>query len=294
MEIGLTGASGFLGRAIIQKAAAQGHKIIGFSRRPSRSIPGCKRTELFSTTLHFNNLEAVIHLAGESIFGFWTNSKRERILRSRIEGTRSVVKGIQGAPSPPKVLVCASAVGIYGGRGEEKLSERQTTAAGEFLSDVATAWEAEAHEAEAIGVRVVSVRTAMVLGRKGALGVMLPAFRAGLGGLLGDGDQWMPWVHIHDIASVFVHALTDESLTGPINGAAPNPVRNSEFTKTLSVILNKPAVFNIPSFVLRTLLPEQSALLLDSQRVIPEKLLASGFEFRFPSLREALEDIIKE
>jgi uncharacterized protein len=115
-----------------------------------------------------------------------------------------------------------------------------------------------------------------------------------LGGRLGNGDQWMPWIHIDDIASIFVHALTDESLTGAINGAAPNPVRNSEFTKTLSVILNKPAVFNIPSFVLRALLLEQSAILLDSQRVIPEKLLATGFEFRFPSLREALEDIIKE
>jgi uncharacterized protein len=293
MEIGLTGASGFLGRAIIQKAAAQGHKIVAFSRRPSRAIPGCRRTELFSTTLHLNNLEAVIHLAGESIFGFWTNSKRERILRSRIEGTRSVVKGIQGTPNPPRVLVCASAVGIYGDRGDEELTERQTAAAGEFLSDVTTAWEAEAHEAEAVGVRVVCVRTAMVLGRKGALSLMLPAFRVGLGGRLGNGDQWMSWIHIDDIASIFVHAISDESLAGPINGASPNPVRNSEFTKTLSAILSKPAVFDIPSFLLRTLFPEESAIALDSQRVIPEKLLASGFEFRFPSLREALEDIIK-
>ncbi|MBV9274576.1 MAG: TIGR01777 family oxidoreductase [Verrucomicrobia bacterium] len=293
MEIGLTGASGFLGRAIIQKAAAQGHKIVGFSRRPTRSIPGCRRTELFSTTPHFNNLEAVIHLAGESIFGIWTASKRKRIFRSRIEGTRSVVKGIQGAPNPPKVLVCASAIGIYGDRGDEELTERQTAAAGQFLSEVTTAWEAEANEVGAVGVRVVCVRTAMVLGRKGALALMLPAFRAGLGGQLGDGDQWMSWIHIDDIASIFLRAVTDESLAGPINGAAPNPVRNSEFTKTLSAVLNKPSVFNVPSFLLRTLFLEESAIVLSSQRVIPEKLLASGFEFRFPSLRGALEEIIK-
>jgi uncharacterized protein (TIGR01777 family) len=236
---------------------------------------------------------AVVHLAGESIFGLWTNAKKEHIFRSRVDGTRWIVKAIQGSPDPPKVLVCASAIGIYGDRGEEELTERHTVGAGEFLAEVSQAWEAAAQEATTAGTRVVSVRIALVLGAKGALGAMQPVFRLGLGGRFGKGDQWMSWVHIRDIANIFLYAAKTENLSGPVNGASPNPVRNSEFTQVLGTLLNKPTFCTVPSALVSTLLPEQSSLVLDSQRVIPEKLLASGFQFQFPSLNEALQDLIK-
>jgi uncharacterized protein (TIGR01777 family) len=293
MEIGLTGASGFLGRQIIDQAVAGGDKVVAFSRNPHRQIRGCVRTESFGPGLHLNGLSAVVHLAGESIFGLWTNAKKQRIFRSRLEGTRWIVKAIQGAPDPPKVLVCASAVGIYGDRDEEELTERHTIGAGEFLSEVSQAWENEAQEATAAGTRVVSVRIALVLGPKGALALMQPVFRLGLGGRFGKGDQWMPWIHIRDIASIFLYAIKTNSLSGPVNGASPNPVRNGEFTRVLGTIFNKPTFCTVPSLVLSTLLPEQSTLVLNSQRVVPEKLLTSGFQFQFPSLDEALKDLIK-
>lgn len=293
MEIGLTGASGFLGRHIIDQAVAEGDKVVAFSRNPRRQIRGCVRTEPFGPGLHLNGLGAVVHLAGESIFGLWNKAKKERIFRSRVDGARWIVKAIQGAPTPPKVFVCASAVGIYGDRGEEELTERHTIGAGEFLAEVGQAWEAAAQEATAVGTRVVSVRIALVLGTKGALAAMQPVFHLGLGGRLGKGDQWMPWVHIRDIANIFLYAAKTDSLSGPVNGAAPNPVRNSEFTQVLGTLLNKPTFCTVPSVVLETLLPEQSTLMLDSQRVVPEKLLTSGFQFQFPSLKEALEDLIK-
>lgn len=294
MEIGLTGASGFLGRQIIEQAVAGGDTVVAFSRNPHRQIPGCVRTESFGPGLHLSGLGAVVHLAGESIFGLWTNTKKNRIFQSRVEGTRWIVKAIQGAPNPPKVLVCASGAGIYGDRGEEELTERHTVGTGEFLAEVSRAWEAEAQEATAAGTRVVSVRIALVLGPEGALALMQPAFRLGLGGRFGKGDQWMSWIHIRDIASVFLCAIKAECLSGPVNGASPNPVRNSEFTRVLGTMLNKPTLCTVPSFVLRTVFPEQSTLVLDSQRVVPEKLLTSGFQFQFPSLDEALKDLIKE
>jgi uncharacterized protein len=293
MEIGLTGASGFLGRQIIDQAAIGGEKVVAFTRNPHHPVPGCIRTESFGPGLHLNGLSAVVHLAGESIFGLWTKAKKDRILRSRVEGTRWIVKAIQGAPNPPKVLVCASAIGIYGDRGEEELTERHPGGAGEFLAEVTQAWEAEAQGATTAGTRVVSVRTALVLGQKGPLALMQPFFRLGLGGRLARGDQWMSWIHIRDIANIFLYAIRTESLSGPVNGAAPNPVQNSEFTRLLGTMFNKPTVCTVPSFVLRTVCPEQSTLVLDSQRVIPEKLLDSGFEFQFPFLDGALRDLIK-
>jgi uncharacterized protein (TIGR01777 family) len=293
MEIGLTGASGFLGRQIIDQALAGGDKVVAFSRSPHRQVRGCVRTESFGPGLHVNGLSAIVHLAGESIFGLWTKAKKERIFRSRVEGTRWIVKAIKGAPNPPKVLVCASAVGIYGDRGDEELSERHTIGAGEFLAEVTQAWEAEAQEATGAGIRVVTVRIALVLGPKGALSLMQPIFRSGLGGRFGKGDQWMSWVHIRDIARIFLYAVGTDTLSGPVNGASPNPVRNSEFTRMLGTMFNKRTFCTVPSFFLTTLLPEQSTLVLDSQRVIPEKLLESGFQFQFPSLNEALRDLIK-
>ena len=293
MEIGLTGASGFLGREFIDQASLRGDNIIAFSRNPHRQIRGCIRTQPFGAGLHVNGLDAVVHLAGESILGVWTKAKKERIFKSRVEGTRSIVKAIRGAPNPPKVLVCASAIGIYGDGGEEELTERHTTDAGEFLAGVCQAWEAEAQEAVAAGTRVVCVRISVVLGAKGSLAVMAPVFKLGLGGRIGRGNQWMSWIHVRDIANVFLHAIRTNSLSGPLNGTAPNPVRNSEFTTVLGLALNRPTFFTVPSFMLRTLFPEQSGMLLDSERVVPEKLLASGFQFQFPSLPEALADLIK-
>ena len=290
MYIGVTGASGFLGKEIIRQAALQSDQVIPYSR--SRTVPGAMRTETFGPGMPVNGLDAILHLAGESILGPWTRSRREQILQSRVQGTRWVVEALRNAPNPPRTLVCASGINIYGDRGEEEVVEESPIATSGFLRDVAVAWETEAMRAGSFGVRVVTIRIAMVLGRKGALALMLPAFSLGLGGRLGSGDQWMPWIHVVDVANLFLHAAREKSLVGPVNGASPFPVRNRDFTRILGGVLHRPTIFVIPSFALKTVLQDQSTLLLESQRALPKRALESGFRFRFPHLEDALRDVV--
>jgi uncharacterized protein (TIGR01777 family) len=291
MRIGITGASGFLGREIVRQANEQGHEVTAFSRRPGTLIPGAAKTAAFGSDLVFAGIDAVIHLAGESIMGIWTPQKKERILGSRIQGTRQVVEAIARAASKPRVLVSASGLGIYGSRGEEILTEETAIGPGGFLREVAVAWEREAFRAGALGIRVVPVRVALVLGRKGgALPLLTQVFRLGLGGSLGNGRQWMAWIHVRDVAALFLHAVTHDDVNGPLNGTAPCPVRNVEFTRTLGQVLHRPTIVPAPEFLLRTLLREQSSLLLDSQRAVPVKALSTGFTFRYAELRPALEE----
>jgi uncharacterized protein len=290
MQIGVTGASGFLGQEIIRQAASQGDQVIAYSRSPP--VLGAMRTESFGPGMSVNGLDAILHLAGESILGPWTKSRRERILQSRVQGTRWVVEAVQNAPNPPRTLICASGVNIYGDRGEEEVVEESPGASSGFLRDVAVAWETEAMRAVGLGVRVATIRIAMVLGGKGALALMLPAFSLGLGGRLGSGNQWVSWIHVMDVANLFLHAAREKSLVGPINGASPFPVRNRHFTQILGGLLRRPTIFVIPSFVLKTVLQDQAALLLESQRALPKRALESGFRFRFPRLEDALQDIV--
>jgi uncharacterized protein (TIGR01777 family) len=293
MHIGITGASGFLGQQIVRDALSRGHRVTPFSRRARASASGSETARVFGPAIDLSGIEAIVHLAGESILGLWTEQKRKKILQSRIEGTRWIVDAIGRTKNKPSVLVSASGAGIYGDRGEELLTERSSVTSAGFLAEVATVWEAEGLKAEAAGVRYVPVRIALVLGETGgAIPLMKTAFQMGLGGRLGSGKQWMPWIHLADIAALFMHALETKSILGPLNGASPNSIRNEEFTKIMGELLRRPTLLAAPEFALRMLPANQASLILDSQRIVPEKALESGFRFRFPDLRTALADIL--
>ncbi len=293
MHIGITGASGFLGREIIRQANAVGHQTVAFSRRPERAVPGAGRTAAFSPGLDLHGIDAVIHLSGESILGFWTAKKKRKILESRIGGTRQVVEAIGRSARKPRVLVSASGLGIYGDRGDEELTEASPIAPTGFLRDVAVAWEREANRARDFEVRVCTLRIAMVLGQGGgALPLMAPVFRAGLGGNLGAGRQWLSWVHVRDVAALFLYAAAESAVDGPVNGTAPRPVRNAEFTATFGRLVHRPTLIPAPVPLLRLLLREESSLVLDSQRALPAKAMESGFKFRYPTLEAALNEAL--
>jgi uncharacterized protein len=293
MHIGITGASGFLGRQIVQDALARGHRVTPFSRRTIEPISGCEAVRTFGPEIDLSGIEAIFHLAGESILGLWTKQKRAKILHSRVNGTRWIVDAIGKARNRPSVLVSASGTGIYGNRGEETITESSCPSSLGFLAEVATVWEAEGRKIEAAGIRYIPVRISLVLGKNGgAIPLMKAIFKSGLGGKLGSGKQWMPWIHIADAAALFLHVLEAESMRGPVNGASPIPIRNEEFTKVMGEVLRRSTLFAVPEFVLRMLPANESSLLLDSLRIIPEKALEAGFLFRFPDLRAALSDVL--
>lgn len=241
----------------------------------------------------FEGVEAVFHLAGESVAeGRWTAAQKARIRDSRVIGTRNLVQGMRQAATKPAVLVSASAVGYYGDRGEEELTESASPGR-DFLADVCVAWEKEAYAAEELGVRVVTERTGIVLGAGGgALAKMLTPFKLGAGGPLGNGRQWMPWVHVTDLARLYLHAAEHASIRGPLNAVAPNPVRNSEFTKALGRQLRRPAFMPAPYIGLRLLFGEFAQVLFASQRVIPKVALDTGFTFQYPDIAAALKEIL--
>jgi len=231
-------------------------------------------------------------LAGENVAQRWTAESKQRILESRVTGTRNLVRALAKLPRKPGALVCASAIGYYGSRGDETLAESSPPGAG-FLPEVCAAWEGEAQAAEAFGMRVVRIRIGIALDpRGGALKRMLPPFRMGAGGKLGDGRQWMSWIHLDDLAELFRFAV-ENPISGPLNGVAPSPLRNADFTRELARALGRPALFPVPRFALRALFGEMSGVLLSSQRVVPEAAEAAGFRFRFPELGPALADMLK-
>lgn len=241
----------------------------------------------------FHGVDTVFHLAGESIFnGRWTPERKERIRTSRVDLTRRLVAAMGKCETRPKTLICASAIGYYGSRGNAVLNEDSTPGL-DFLAQVCVDWEKAAMRASEYGLRVASLRNGLVLGKGGgALAQMLPIFRKGLGGRLGEGRQFMSWIHIDDLTSIMLHVAKDESLSGPINAVAPKSVTNAKFTRTLGRVLKRPAFFHVPGFVLRLALGEFATAPLSSQRVIPEKLHRAGFEFAYPELKEALENLL--
>ena len=299
MKILITGATGLIGRALCQKLASAGHELIGLSRSkqpstdlPVRFYPWQPLTEL-PPLAAFEGVEAVIHLAGESVAGRWTPERKRQIRDSRVVGTRNLVAGLQQSGSAPSVFISGSAVGLYGDRGDATLTEQASPGHG-YLVDVCREWEAEARQAETLGTRVVLLRTGVVLSPDGgALQTMLPAFQFGVAGKLSNGRQWFPWIHLADIVGLILHALHTPEVRGPLNGAAPNPVTNEEFTKELAAVLNRPALFPVPKFALDLLFGEMAAVMLASQRVIPEAALQSGYRFQFPWLRQALKDLLR-
>jgi uncharacterized protein len=300
MKVLITGATGLIGRSLCQSLTDDGHTVIALSRSPR------KPAELAVAEIHqwdsqadlppeaaLNKVDAVINLAGEPIIARrWSNEQKKLIRDSRVITTRNLVEGLRKVDPKPAVLVNGSAVGFYGNRGEEELTETSPPGVG-FMSDICQEWEREGALAGELGIRVIQVRTGVVLSSEGgALQKMLVPFKLGLGGRLGSGKQWFPWIHIEDIADIFRHAIFTASLAGAVNGAAPEPATNSEFTRQLARALHRPAFFPVPEMALRALMGEMSEVLFVSQRVVPAAALASAYDFIFPSLAQALDDLL--
>lgn len=291
----LSGASGLIGTALVSSLQANGWKafrLVRGSAAGGSQIAWNPSRPLDPESV--SGFEAVIHLAGEAVFGRWTKEKKERVRDSRVLGTRHLAEALAGTSNPPRVFVSASATGYYGNRGDEILRESSAPGTG-FLPEVCQAWEAAAEPAVSAGIRVVHPRIGLVLSASGgALAPMLTPFRLGLGGRIGNGRQWWSWIDIHDLVDGFLHLLRAESVSGPVNFVSPNPVTNAEFTKVLASVLSRPAIFPVPAFAIRLALGQMGEeLLLGSQRVEPARLLASGYQFHSLRLKEALARILE-
>ena len=293
MNVAVSGASGLIGAALVSSLEAQGHRAIRLVRRMPRPDEDALRWDPSTgvlTPAGPSVADAVVHLAGDSILGLrWTAEKKRRIRESRTTATRLLVETLTRLTNPPAVLVCASGIGYYGSRGDEVLTEDSRPGTG-FLADLARDWEAATATAIARGIRVVNLRLGVVLSaRGGALATMLTPFRMGLGGVIGDGAQWMSWIALDDVIGAIRHALTTDALRGPVNTVAPAPVTNADFTRTLGRVLGRPTLIPLPAFAARLALGEMAdELALVSQRVMPARLLASGFAFRRPTLKDTL------
>lgn len=298
MKTLITGATGLIGSALVPRLS----QAVILGREPNAAREKFPGAEVFGwapeggppDAAAFEGVEAVVHLAGEPIAGGrWTEERKRRIRDSRVAGTRLLVEALAALARPPRVLVCASAIGIYGERGDEELDESSAPGSG-FLAEVCREWEAEALKAAGRGIRVVCVRNGIVLSaRGGALARMVKPFRLGLGGPIGGGRQWMSWIHLEDEVGILLRALDDAGLSGPVNAVAPQPVTNAEFSRALGSALGRPAFLPLPRFALRAAFGEMSQVLTGSQRVLPRAMLAAGYAFRFPRLDEALLDLFQ-
>jgi uncharacterized protein (TIGR01777 family) len=297
VNIAITGASGLIGRRLLEILGAAGHALMVVSRHAGTNVPPGVGVVAWDPMRGpapedgVRNANAVIHLAGEPVAQRWNEGTKRRIRESRVVGTRNLVQALAKLRNTPQTLVCASAVGYYGSRGDEELREDSAPGDG-YLAEVCEAWEKEAMAAEGFGMRVVRVRVGVVLdAHGGALRRMLIPFRLGVGGKLGDGQQWMSWIHLADLAAMFQFAV-ENPVRGALNGVAPIPVSNADFTQTLARVIHRPAIFPVPAFGLKLLFGEMSEILLASQRVLPAAAEAAGFKWRFPELGGALEDLL--
>lgn len=297
----VTGGTGFIGTRVCTALHQQGDTVRVLSRDPTRAQTKLKWAREFHgwtpeteklPSEATSDVNAVVHLAGETIAGRWNTEKKRRIRDSRVLSTRNLVTSFEKVETKPNVLVCASAIGYYGDSGDEHFTE-VSPAGTDFLAEVCEEWEAEAQKASAFGIRVVMVRIGLVLGLGGGLlaQVLLP-FKMGVGGILGSGQQWMSWVHVDDVVGIVLHALENGEISGPLNATAPVPVRNTEFTKTLGSVLRRPTLFPVPKFGLRLMMGEFADFVLLSQNVLPEKTEVSGYEFRYRTLEPALRDLL--
>jgi uncharacterized protein (TIGR01777 family) len=297
VKILMTGVTGLIGRALHHRLAAEGHEVVSLSRRPESVGGTAFRWEPEAGPPEeraWEGVEAVVHLAGEPVAASrWTTEQKRRIRESRVTGTRNLVAGMERLAVRPKVLISASAVGYYGDRGDERLTERSAAGTG-FLAEVCLDWEAASLRARDLGLRVVLPRIGVVLSPLGgALDKMWLPFKLGLGGRLGGGRQWFPWIHLDDIVGLLHHGLFTPSIAGPINGAAPGIVTNAEFTNAMAAALHRPAIFPVPEFALRIAMGEMASIALASMRIVPEAAEQTGYRFRFPHIREALAEVVK-
>jgi uncharacterized protein (TIGR01777 family) len=295
MKVAVTGSSGTIGSALVKALAGDGHEVARLVRSGADPAQGRFAWDPEVGVLDrraTDDAGAVIHLAGEPVPGRWTDSKKRRIIESRVAGTRLVAEQLAAQERPPRVLVCASAIGFYGKGREDPVDERDAGGA-DFLADVVKQWEAACEPAREAGIRVVNTRFGIVLSSAGgALKVMLPAFRLGLGGRLGSGRQGFSWVAIDDVVAAIGYAIETPELSGPVNLTAPHPVTNAEFAKTLGRVLHRPAILPSPGLPVRLVLGEFAQEVLSGVRVLPRRLVDSGFEFRYPDLEPALRHVL--
>ena len=297
MRVAVSGSVGLIGAEVVSALSAAGSEVVRLVRRdpaPGERAVRWDPHKGIADPAGLSGLDAVVHLAGENIAaGRWNAARKAAIRESRVEGTRLLCDAIAALPEPPKTLVCASAIGYYGDRGDELLTEESPAGTG-FLPDVCREWEAATAPAAKKGIRVVTLRFGVVLTPKGgALSRMLPPFRMGIGGVLGSGKQYVSWIAIDDLSGIVLHVLSNGDLRGPVNAVAPRPVTNREFTETLGRMLSRPTPFPVPAFALRLAVGEMAdALLLASARVVPRRLEETGYRFRFPELSGALRHLL--
>lgn len=296
MKTLITGGTGFVGQHLAKKLLRP--IIAGRSVEKIKQLFGDSEVRMWDGSPNpdpsfLDGVDTIFHLAGESLFhGRWNAAKKNRIRASRVDGTRHLVDLIAGMSNRPSTLICSSAIGYYGSQGDAILTERSAPG-NDFLAQVCRDWENEALRAEEYGVRVVLIRTGVVLGENGgALAQMLPPFKLGLGGRLGSGRQYMSWIHIDDLTAIMLYAMENQNLRGPVNAVAPLPVTNSDFTRILAAILHRPALLPVPGFALKLLLGEFAEVLLGSQRVQPAALQQAGYTYSFPEIKDALKKLI--
>jgi uncharacterized protein (TIGR01777 family) len=297
LTIAMSGGSGFIGRRLLKNFGAAGYEVRVLSRHAGTNLPGGIRLFPWDPMQgpppeeSLRNVDVVVHLSGEPVAQRWNADVKRRIRESRVIGTRNLVAGIAAMERRPEALLSSSAVGYYGSRGDQELPE-SAEPADDWLAGVCVEWEREAQAAAALGLRVACIRTGIVLdARGGALEKMLPPFKAGVGGRIGPGTQWMPWIHLADIAALFRFAV-ENPVSGPLNGVAPYPATNAEFTRALAASLHRPAIFPVPLFLLKLLFGEMANVMIASQRVVPVAAESAGFVFRYPQLGPALANLL--
>ena len=301
-KVAIFGATGLIGRSISQTLIERGDEVIVFTRSPGKAeilIPGAKEylnwgEDNLSWKDNLNNLDAVIHLAGENVLARrWNENHKNLVKQSRIESTRTIVNALADVENKPEVFVCASAVGFYG-TSEKMEFDEYSKAGSDFLAGVTVDWENEAKRVEDLGIRYAGIRTGIVLSKYGgALARMLLPFKLFIGGPLGDGKQWVPWIHIDDVAGIYLHAIDNPNVNGVLNGAAPEHIVMKEFCKVLGKVLNRPSVFNVPKFVLKILFGEGADILIKGTKVIPKRTIMNGYEFKFDNAEAALKNLLK-
>ena len=298
MKIAITGGTGFIGSALVERLTAEGHQVTVLTRRPDivrGRLPQGAEPAFFSTSVALSDevlreVEAVVHLAGDSLAQRWTPAQKARALDSRVDGT-GVLARAAASSRTVRTFLSASAIGYYGDRGDEVLTERSAPG-NDFLAGLCQAWENAAAPAKVGPMRVAQARIGIVLHPSGgALKKMLTPFKLGAGGPVSSGRQYMSWIHRDDLVSLFTHLLLHSRLEGPVNAVAPNPVTNQTLTRALGAALHRPAVLRTPAFALKLAFGEMSTLLLDSQRVLPERALADGFTFAYPTVESALSNL---
>jgi uncharacterized protein len=297
MKCIVSGGRGFIGSRLVDSLVKHGHEVAVWSRTPARETRIAVSSfywdplEREPSEESLNRFDAVVHLAGEPVAQRWTAEAKRKIRDSRVLGTQRLVAAIAQVKHRPAALISASAVGFYGSRGDEELTEASSSGSG-FLPEICREWEHEADAAAAVGLRVAKIRIGVVLGREGgALPAMLPAFKLFAGGSFGSGKQWMPWIHVDDLVEMFRYAV-ENPFSGVLNGCSPNPVTNAQFTAALRKALRRPAFLKIPAFALKALLGEMSEVLLGGQRAYPKAAQTLGLDWRYTQLGEALRDLL--